>query len=467
MLNYEDLLPLTKDLPSIAGVNNLIAAPFERIVSSLISCGADVTLFNLTEKVRQHADFNSHIKRVIPKEKGKDFLNKFKVIQNLFAKKHPHLTQDYEYFFCGENLHVPLHLEKEFQACEVVLLGEFSMLIDADMISEILRSKKTVAWSSSANLFTGFCGQPAGCEKWQSSGCADCPMLGRTIGNQDMCATFFARKLTGFADIRDFVVVTPSRWLSRESQRSVLGKPFFHTIIPTCVKLDTYMPIPQSRARKDLGIPIDSSVILLASTNGMRKNKGTYVACEALSQLQRRWGKSMVPQILFFGHKAPYLERLRECGYEVQSLGWIDDIRTMAKIYAAADVFVSPSFQDNLPNTVNEALACGTPVICFDRFSSEDVVIDGVTGFLAKHPGLPLSPEGRLIQPAPYEPTPERCADLAEQLLKFFELPMWRRECMRHECRQFAEATFNPVEEAMRYLQLFRNMLGLHYIQIN
>lgn len=460
MLAYNDISYMVKDLPPIAVVNILPFGPIERITSALTYCGANVFLFNLTKKLKAQSYFNTSFnQRIIPDDHGKDFVCKLKVIQNLFIKKHPQLHNDYEYSLCGENLHVSLHLEKTFQSCGLVLLGNSGMFIDADKISITLNGKPSIYWCSSVNPFTGFCIYSAGCKKWQRDGCANCPILGKTRDNKDLCAEIFARKRHGLAEVHNLTVATPSRWLCHETRQSLLGKKFPHTVIPTSVKLETYRPIPQEEAQKRLGIPSDRPVILVGSA-GLRKNKGGHLLCEALRQLQGQWSNTP-PRVLFFGHDAPFLTRIKECGLEAQSLGWIDDIRTMACIYAAADVFVSPSFQDNLPNTVNESLSCGTPVICFDRYSSEDVVIDGVTGFLARHPGLPLSPDGQLVQSAPYEPDAERCTDLAEKIHYFLELPRWHREQMRWECRRLAEATFSPVLEAARYLQLFRHMLGL------
>ena len=465
MLSINDVSCLAKDLPGIAIVNDFPSAPLEKLATAFEQCGTNVYLFNLTDKVKLYSYFNSALKnRIVPKEKGKDYYTKFKVIQKLFFKKNPTLNYDYEYLYSGAHLHVPLAQKNAFQDCELALLGDFGMLIDADMFSATLKNKQTLIRCSGAQAFTGFCGSTGGCKKWQMEGCADCPMLGRSTDDKDMCAEFFARKREGYSDSQDVTVITPSRWLNHEIQQSVLGRKFFHTVIPTSVRLDIFRPMPRKEARERLGIPQDRPV-LLAGSAGLRKNKGGDALCKALSQLDGRWSGTP-PRVLVFGHDAPFLARLRDCDLEAQSLGWIGDLPTLACVYAAADVFVSPSFQDNLPNTVNESLACGTPVICFDRFSSEDVVIDGVTGFLARHPGLPLSPEGKLIQPAPYEPEPERCADLAAKILQFFELPPWRREIMRHECRQLAEATFNPVVEAAHYLQLFRQMLGLPYISL-
>ena len=44
----------------------------------------------------------------------------------------------------------------------------------------------------------------------------------------------------------------------------------------------------------------------------------------------------------------------------------VHDEISMALAYSAADIFVAPSIQDNLPNTIIESLACGTPCAAFD-----------------------------------------------------------------------------------------------------
>lgn len=52
-------------------------------------------------------------------------------------------------------------------------------------------------------------------------------------------------------------------------------------------------------------------------------------------------------------------------------------------VYSAADVFVVPSLQDNLPQTVLESFACGTSVVGFEVGGVPDMVRAGVIGLLA------------------------------------------------------------------------------------
>ena len=60
-----------------------------------------------------------------------------------------------------------------------------------------------------------------------------------------------------------------------------------------------------------------------------------------------------------------------------------DDI-SLSLVYAAADVFIAPSVQDNLPNTVMESLACGTPCVAFDIGGMCDMIGNQQNGYLAK-----------------------------------------------------------------------------------
>ena len=48
------------------------------------------------------------------------------------------------------------------------------------------------------------------------------------------------------------------------------------------------------------------------------------------------------------------------------SLGYLWDDRFLALAYTMANVFVCPSLQDDLPNTVLESIAGGLPVVGFN-----------------------------------------------------------------------------------------------------
>ena len=63
--------------------------------------------------------------------------------------------------------------------------------------------------------------------------------------------------------------------------------------------------------------------------------------------------------------------------------GRVDNEERMATIYSSADVVVAPSLEDNLPNVVLEALACGTPVVAFAAGGIPDAINHKRNGWLA------------------------------------------------------------------------------------
>jgi glycosyltransferase involved in cell wall biosynthesis len=73
-----------------------------------------------------------------------------------------------------------------------------------------------------------------------------------------------------------------------------------------------------------------------------------------------------------------------DLGMSCSILGTFRDDAVLAQVYAAADVFVAPSTQENLSNTVMEALTCGTPVVAFDVGGMGDMVEDRLNGYLAQ-----------------------------------------------------------------------------------
>lgn len=286
MFTYNDLSCLTKDLPSIAVLSDLPGTVIERLASTLSKCGANIFMFNMTNKIGYKQSMQrSPFQRIIPNDNGKDFVYKSSVAQNLVLKKHPNFIKEYEFYWCGNGLHIPLQDEKTFQSCGLALIYESApLLIDAEKFSKVLAGKQSIMRCGSPSSFTGFCSYTAGCAKWQTSGCADCPILGLTATGKDMCAEHFARKQAGFADMRALSVVTPSRWLNREMQRSILGVGFHYSVIPTNVPLDVFCPMPKALALEHLGIPDDRPIILVGS-NGLRKNKGGICSARLFASL--------------------------------------------------------------------------------------------------------------------------------------------------------------------------------------
>jgi glycosyltransferase involved in cell wall biosynthesis len=125
-----------------------------------------------------------------------------------------------------------------------------------------------------------------------------------------------------------------------------------------------------------------------------------------------------------------------ELGIPVSYRGAVESETDLPALYQAADAYVLPSLQDNLPNTVVESLACGTPVVAFRSGGLADMIENGVTGRLAD----PFSPAS--------------LASAIKDTIEAAEKNSWRAACRREFERMYAWP--GP---AYKYLDLYQDML--------
>lgn len=89
--------------------------------------------------------------------------------------------------------------------------------------------------------------------------------------------------------------------------------------------------------------------------------------------------RGTVVLFIALGEDAP-LEQIGQA--EVCFVPYQRDPESVASYYQAADVYVHAARADTFPNTVLEALACGTPVVATSVGGIPEQVEEGVTGFL-------------------------------------------------------------------------------------
>jgi glycosyltransferase involved in cell wall biosynthesis len=175
--------------------------------------------------------------------------------------------------------------------------------------------------------------------------------------------------------------VTPSRWLAACVKNSALFSGHRVTTIGNCLDTDVFSPVDCRLARKLLGLPADRKLLLFGaafSIGNMRK--GYDLLHETLERLAG-WSHKGDCEAVVFGDNQVSAGNLP---LKTHFVGRIKHDALMALFYSAADVFVAPSRQDNLPNTVLEALACGLPCVAFRVGGLGDLVDHRQNGYLAK-----------------------------------------------------------------------------------
>lgn len=249
----------------------------------------------------------------------------------------------------------------------------------------------------------------------------------------DIDAWTWRRKLKAWSGKR-FYLISPSHWLAACARQSALFERQSCEVIPNCVDTDIFKPIDRRLARSILGLDPDKRYVLfgaMSSTSDRRKGFG--LLQPALQQLSVQEGISGSVELLVFGAQAPAAPP--DMGLPVRYLGTFHDDASLTLLYNAADVFVAPSLQDNLPNTLVESLACGTPCVAFALGGMVDLVKPGVSGYLAE---------------------PGDSASLSAQLLTALERPL-----SRSVIRQAAIQEYGPSQVAARYLALYHRALTI------
>lgn len=290
-----------------------------------------------------------------------------------------------------------------------------------------------VVWTlHDMNAFTGGCHYDAGCGRFTES-CGRCPQLG-SHDPSDLSHRIWQRKAKAFSqlDSSRLQFVTPSRWLGEELGRSSLGGRFPLSVIPYGLDLDDFAPRDRAACRDILGLPLDAKILLFVADGLNNERKGFALLTAALAALPRDEAYA----ILSVGGSKP------DVAIDVPwiHVGTVNNDRHLSVLYSAADIFIIPSLEDNLPNTVLEAMACGTPVLGAAVGGIPDMVRPGVTGMLVP---------------------PKDVAALASAIVQLLRNPEDLRE-MRLNCRRIALEEYPLDLQARRYSRLYAQTLDVH-----
>ncbi len=172
-----------------------------------------------------------------------------------------------------------------------------------------------------------------------------------------------------------FNIVTPSRWLKECTEKSYLFKNANVVNIPNVIAEDKFYNKKKEEARKNLMLSEDKNYILFGTFNTKTYNKGGDLLYKALKNI-----KLENTELVIFGADSSN----ETYNIPTRYMGYIRDESKLNDLYNAADVFVVPSRQDNLPNTVLESICCGTPVVGFNIGGLPDMIVHKHNGYLAK-----------------------------------------------------------------------------------
>ena len=168
-------------------------------------------------------------------------------------------------------------------------------------------------------------------------------------------------------------VVNLCDWMKHFSESSKVFKDRKHWVIPNSVDTNVFKLRDKIACRKILDIPTDARVIFFCAQSLNNPRKGFDLLLDALKKIEHE----CILLIVGSTNVLSLPEKVSSIGFES-----IRDELTMSLFYSAADLFLLPSREDNLPNTMVESLCCGTPVISYSNGGMRDIIKDKKSGLL-------------------------------------------------------------------------------------
>lgn len=260
---------------------------------------------------------------------------------------------------------------------------------------------------------TGGCHYAWRCEGYLSS-CGSCPAL-RWRGESDSPERIWRTKYSEMGATRGWVVAGSSLLARQAAVSSLFDMRHIETLL-LGVSEKKFLPGDVPVLREELGIEKAAKVIFFGAQKFNQRRKGMRLLFEAISRLADDWPRGYpLPALLAAGNSMNF-SPLRKKGFTLIDLGFVDT-NTLAKAYAAADLFACPSIEDSGPMMINESMMSGTPVVAFRMGVAEDLIEDRVTGVIAELGNVVEFAEGMrhilLWDAGRYAAARQRCRSLA------------------------------------------------------
>ncbi|MDB6022891.1 MAG: glycosyl transferase, group 1 family [Pedosphaera sp.] len=319
-------------------------------------------------------------------------------------------------------------LKQRLDGFDLVHFHDLHMSISPRTLGSVAAHKPVVITVHDTTAFTGGCLYPMGCRRFEEN-CGQCPQAA-DIGWVD----FTRHNLKQMRRLANEGVnyVFPSKWIQSEARRSLkLAAPASHQI-PNGFDARAYRFKSRQEARRLLGIRPGQKVVAFSAASLENKFKGTQFALAALGSVQE-----LAPLAIVIGHASDGI-KTKLAGMDFRLTGFIDDREQLGLCYAAADVVIYPSLADNLPITIQEAMAAATPVLAFSVGGVPELVRHNQTGWL-----VPVSDQDALNRALRRALESEDTETVGLQARRFVADEFAPEQCVNRHVEMY-QAALNP-----------------------
>ena len=269
---------------------------------------------------------------------------------------------------------------EEYKEADIIHLHWINQgMVSLSCLKKMIKDGKKIVWTLHDEWpYLGICHYRGDCQETE---CRQCPLLPGNIAHKH-----YLQKQNIYKK-GNITFVGCSQWITDRAKQAMPDAEVVH--INNCVPHNIFRHIDQTEARKKLDLPLDKKIILFCSQNLNDERKGFAFLQQALEQFIIHNSQFIIqgPQSMAMDSHSP--KGGEGGGLMTICIGkggrYISSPEEMAMMYAAADVFVTPSLQDNLPNTIAEAMSCGTPCVGFNVGGIPEMIDHLQNGYVAQY----------------------------------------------------------------------------------
>lgn len=279
-------------------------------------------------------------------------------------------------------------------------------------------------------LYTGHCFyySYARCDRWQT-GCHHCPQRREFPASLwlDRSARNYEDKREAFNSLayNQLTIVPVSYWLRLEMSLSFLAGHRYQ-VIHNGIDTSNFQPCDGAAVKAKYGLCAPHIYIGVANIWSKEKGLDDFSYMSAMLHADE--------QLVLVGVKP---EQRKMLTGNIVCIGRTDNIGELAALYAVADAFLNPTWQDNYPTVNLEAISCGTPVVTYRTGGSVEAI---------------TADTGEIVEQGNVEAMLRAARCFAKN-----GKPYWQGRC-----RQYALAHFRKEERYADYLALYDTLLRQH-----
>jgi glycosyltransferase involved in cell wall biosynthesis len=402
--------------------------------------GAAIAAFRLKEALERHS---VDVQMLVDIKKSES-----KWVTALSKTPFQQKIQKYKYFF-EKILFIPFESKKEDRfAFTTAYLGnnisKHPIILNADIIhihwinhsflsfknleGLIKLGKPIVITMHDMWYMTGGCHHARECINYQNT-CENCQFLKSNSLTNSLVRQFQETKKELFQN-KHVHFVGCSNWLTELGRKSSILPKERLLNIPNPINTTLYKYTEGISIRETKGIAPDKILLLYIAANVANPRKGYKLLESALNELNNKFPNKF--EILVLGSDK---KNLISFPIPTHKIGYVSDVNSIITYYSEADILISPTLEDNLPNTLIESMACGTPCVSYNVGGIPEIIDHKENGYVAEYQSID---------------------DLVNGIVWVTE----NRDDLSKKCIQKVQSTFSEEAVVPQFISLYKKVLN-------